>query len=253
MKRTLFLFWALLPHSRNSVMSDRAVIVIFASLIVMSFLSNRAFALEAEGRALDPKTKVLLYTERHFFPAPQVHEVRYFEADGRLFATKKLDYAQSSNAPSFEQLNERQGEAISVKHTDKIELQYRASSDAATKSATFNVSNKLVIDAGFDRYVREHWSELVNRKTHSVDYLVPSRQTTVEFKIKRRTCLDEQISESVCFEVKPSAWWLSLLINPLYLAYDETTKRLVRFIGRGNIADKNGKYQTVDIYYQYIE
>ncbi|TDO95855.1 hypothetical protein [Marinomonas balearica] len=237
----------------STLLPNALLMLVGVCCLVSSMVSMKVHALEAQGLAFDPKTKALLYTERHFFSSPMIHEVRYFEPDGSLFTLKRLDYSQSLIAPDLEQLNQRQGEKISVKLKDKIVLSYKANSKEKPKETVFNPSNQLVIDAGFDRYIRQNWADLTAHSARSVMYLVPSRHTTVEFKIQRKTCLAAQEPSFVCFVVKPNAWWLSLLIDPLLLTYDATNKQLMRFVGRGNIADKKGKYQTVDIRYTYFE
>ena len=51
--------------------------------------------------------------------------------------------------------------------------------------------------------------------------------------------------------MSPDAWWLKLVVDPIYLAYDLNTQNLKRYLGRGNISETNGDYLSVDIHYQY--
>ena len=109
---------------------------------------------------------------------------------------------------------------------------------------------RLVTDAGFDQFVRENWDVLVQGERQKVDFLVPSRLSIVPFRMEKVDCIDG-VENALCLSIETSAWWLRLLVNPVFLAYDLEHKYLLRFVGRANISDENGDYQTVDIHYEY--
>ncbi|OQX37196.1 MAG: hypothetical protein B0D91_07390 [Oceanospirillales bacterium LUC14_002_19_P2] len=202
------------------------------------------------GRAYDLDGDGLLYTEEHLYPSQYQHMVTYREASGEVFAKKRLDYSHSFTVPDFRQENARNGEVIEVVRTDsdKLEVTYQANDKQNPKQKRLAIESLMVVDAGFDHFVREHWETLRNGRSLTIAYLAPSRRQTVALRINEVQCSS---SSDVCFNIAPDAWLLGLVLEPIFLAYEGDTKRLRRFKGRGNIADKYGDYQTVDIRYEY--
>ena len=132
-------------------------------------------------------------------------------------------------------------------------MRYRATTDGDVFSKRFTRSDQLIVDAGFDQYVKQHWSQLTNDAPLEIDYLVPSQTTTVSFSVSQTECLPNTAAQAVCFSIAPKSWWVSIAVDPLTVAYDPDTRHLLRFTGRGNIANAAGDYLSVDIHYQYPE
>ena len=207
---------------------------------------------EVVGSAYSKETGDLLYIERHRYLEDHTHEVRYFSPQGEMFARKQLSYDVSENAPAFEQLNELKGEWIKASYNDdQLELQYRETENGKVSSKSFDLKPNLLVDAGFDRYVKNNWQSLVSDRVGSIEYLVPSKLTTVGFDVSKVACLPDTQESAVCFTISPQSWWVSLVVDPIIVAYDQSTRNLLRFTGRGNIANADGKYQSVDIRYKY--
>lgn len=206
------------------------------------------------GEAYDTDSKKLLYVEKHRYVAGNQHEVMYYDAAGELFAKKLLSYGQYEQAPAFEQTNDLRGEWIKVtEQGDQLKVEYREKADSLVFDKRIKVNDRLLVDAGFDRYVKLNWDALLQNQKREIDYLVPSRLTTVGFEVGRVECLAGTQEDAVCFAITPTSWFVSLAVDPITVAYDPKTLNLLRFNGRGNIASSSGKYQTVDIHYQYPE
>lgn len=226
------------------------------AVIALTLCSTQVIAQASKtviGEAFDTQSNELLYVEKHRYVQGDKHEVKYYDPQGELFAQKLLSYGDYEQAPEFEQTNDLRGEWIRVtEQGSKIKVEYRETSDAVVFDKRFDVSDDLLVDAGFDRYVKKHWNELVNLKQkRSIDYLVPSRLTTVGFDVSKVDCLAGTVEPAVCFQIAPTSWWVSLAVDPITVAYDPDSHNLLRFNGRGNIASASGSYQTVDIHYQY--
>ncbi|MCZ2721310.1 hypothetical protein O1D97_06530 [Marinomonas sp. 15G1-11] len=204
------------------------------------------------GSAYDVNTGDLLYTETHKRPSSSEHTVTYREVNGETFATKKLTYAYSSLVPSFYQVNERNGEVIEVTTStnNTLTVNFKASESSKLKSKQVGITNRLIVDAGFDHFIHKYWDNLNRGDVLKIDFLAPTRQITAPFRIETTNCKTED-SHSVCFMMSPDAWWISLVMEPIYLVYNNQTKRLSRYLGRGNISEKNGNYLTVDLRYRY--
>jgi hypothetical protein len=220
-------------------------------------LSNFASAMNkvnqlVVGSAYDVNTGALLYTETHEKPSLKEHIVTYREVSGDVFATKVIKYSYSLLIPDFYQMNKRNGEVIDVKTeaNDLLLVNYQASNNSKVKSKQINISNRLIVDAGFDNFVRNYWNNLAKGDDLNVDFLAPTRQIIAPFKIEKTSCKEDE-KNALCLTMSPDAWWLKLVVDPIYLAYDLKTRDLKRYVGRGNISEKDGDYATVDIHYQY--
>lgn len=228
----------------------------FVVLCGLSFcqlaLADTAFT-RVVGKAYDVKTGALLYRETHTLGKDGMRKVEYSEPDGEVFGHKDIDFTTSKIAPSFTQENDRNGEKIKVDANSKnITIHYQANREAKDKVAKLTYEQGMIIDAGFDAFIKEYWNSLINDTKMDVKFIVPSRQTAVDFVVARSLCKPGTAQGAQCFSMTPQAWWVKLLVDPIVVAYDPTNKRLLRFTGRGNVCNKNGDYPSVDIQYQYL-
>ncbi|MFT6955705.1 MAG: hypothetical protein ACJAYC_000706 [Halieaceae bacterium] len=182
------------------------------------------------GDAYDRKKGNLLYTENHHCEAQsQQCTVEYRDEQGTTFAKKEIDYSASLQAPS-------------VVLTD-----YR--NDSTVEIATGDRSD-LVVDAGFDNFVRSVWSQLEAGTEVKFPFLVVGFDDPIGMTALRTesdTCTDMEL----CLEVNLDSWFLRLLVAPIELSYSLQNKRLLRFSGTSNIKGDEGKSLNVDILYRY--
>jgi hypothetical protein len=203
------------------------------------------------GSAYSLKTGDLLYRETHKRVTNTLHEVEYSEPDGTVFSHKTVDLSESLITPSFQQINERNGEEISVKQEGRrVLVKYKESTSSRSESDRLNVASGMVIDAGFDGFIRQYWSVLESGKKLDVEYLVPSKLTTFGFRFSRAECISGTKQNALCFSLSPTSWVVKLAVDPIVVAYDRADKTLLRFTGRANISNVEGKYESVDIQYQ---
>ncbi|RBP79467.1 hypothetical protein [Marinomonas rhizomae] len=205
------------------------------------------------GSAYSVETGALLYRETHQQVSKDTYKVEYSEPNGRVFADKTIDFSKSRITPTFSQLNKRNGEKIDVtRRGDQLQIRYRENSNAKIEKNVLKLAPGMVVDAGFDAFVKQYWGSLISGKEMDIEYLVPSRQSTFSFRFSQITCVDGTKEGAMCFALKPVSWFVRMAVDPIVVAYDPSNKRLLRFTGRANICDEQGKYQTVDIQYHYI-
>lgn len=209
------------------------------------------------GYAYDLKTQELLYTEQHSYPSAVIHDVKYKEPDGKLFANKTIDYQYSYHAPNILQKNNRNGELIDIKRIEDKDgqqetlIKYQENKKESIKTGSVNNNSNLVIDAGFNQFIIKHWDTLIAGKKMTIDYLIPSALDHYELSIKKESCEDKG---QHCFSISASSFLISLFSSDLKLTYKITENnhiRLISFQGRSNICDSEGDYQDVKIIYQY--
>lgn len=222
-----------------------------AFVFVVITLSNLSLASKNErinGYAYDIVTGELRYTEEHVFDEGKQHRVFYREADGKQFAEKLLDYSSGWLTPQVLQINNRLGEKIEVVALDSENLKgmYRASQDSKEKVKTVRLDNRLVVDAGFNYFIKHQWHRLITGERIEFDYLVPTRLSKVRLAASKIGC--EAIY--TCFKITAANRLLAMVIKPIRLVYLTDVKQLYEFEGRSNIASADGSYETVIIKYQ---
>lgn len=216
---------------------------------IMTSADQQAFA-EVEGLAYDIDTGELLYQESYYELGQNRFDVLYRDDEGTLFARKQLDFSRSDSAPKMTQTNDLANEKIAVDVVnDQVLIHY--TSQGKLQEATLPLTQRTVIDAGFDAMLKKHWQSLLSGNTLEVDFLVPSRRKSYGFMLTQSDCLDSEEHSTACFSLTANSWLIRLAVDPIVLAYDAEFKRLTRFTGRSNISDEKGQYMNVDIHYHY--
>jgi hypothetical protein len=214
------------------------------------------------GNAYGIKSKQLVYSELHYYSTDKKdHFVLYIDENNNEMVEKSIDYRQSYSAPAFTQTDKRNNEWLSVEWLDQqLNIKYQPAFKQSTKEATVNVESPLVVDAGFDYFVRDYWDDLVIGEKIAFNYVAPTRTSLVNLTIEMIDCPVEfhddkaldVIDKFSCFQIKPSTWLISLFLNPIHLMYSTLDQRLHRFRGLTNINDENGDGFEVDIHYDYL-
>lgn len=233
------------------------------------------------GEAYDPQSGSVVYREQHYCDQQSLKcNVKYQDADGLPMLEKRLDYSVQGAAPDFQQLDLRTGryiEAISddngtqIRIGDVTDSALQRNGDEAldhTANALVDIiqpaefdttllqaSDALVIDAGFDNFVRQQWQALMDGDTVSFKFAVPARGVAVAMNIKplsqdKCTAL---VSDSAarCFQLSPKSLLYKVFLKPIQLAYDSDSRRLLAFKGLSSIKDNDNKAQVVLIRYRY--
>lgn len=225
----LAVLWCLFPASLIAEATDRKIV--------------------GKARAID--NDKLLYTELHTFGDASKHRVEYFDPDCNKFTVKELSFRRSDIAPAFEQFNTLTGELIKLENSPsgKLILRYKKNADALIEESGFDVTENLVVDAGFDNFIKNNWSSLQAKEIVKFIYLMPTRGKTIELELASTGCDESRL----CLEIRPENNWLRMFASPIYLEYDAPARQLIKFAGKGNITDKNGNYLSVEISYQYSD
>lgn len=234
------------------MVSQYSYLIILLALVspyTMAVSSEELKAPSFVGIAYQKDNGKVLYSEEHYKNG-QVHEVKYREPDGHIFAEKNIQYVGNHTAPTFIQINHRNGELIDIKNDGKnVSIHYKEAKDEQPEVESISYSPKTVIDAGFDHYIVENWASLLEGETHTIEYLLPSHQRTIELKIEKNSCAEND--DKTCFLIAANSWVFRMLSQPLNLTYDTQLKRLLVFEGRSNICNEQGSYQDVQIRYSF--
>lgn len=208
-----------------------ARIRVYCAGVVLLFVSLVGKAqYQVIGSAYDLEDGRHLYSEYHSCADDDSKcVVDYRDTAGQLIASKKLNYAAGLTQPSLIFKDHRTGVDT------RIASQYQ---------------DGLVVDAGFDNFLRSQWEVLVTGDTVRFPFLVPG----FDEPLKMRVSVDPSIScaaEKLCLEIRPDSWMLGLLADPINLIYSRDNRRLLRYQGLSNIRGENRESLLVDIEYQY--
>lgn len=200
-------------------------------------------SVDAIGEAYDLQTQEKLYSEYHDYQGEQ-HRVIYLDPEGDIIADKQIDYSNGLATPNFTKV---------IRGSDQVAIDWKNEKISITKNPgkqkIIKAKTPLVIDAGFDHYVRQNWDKLIAGEKLSFYFPLPNRQTLAKLQIAKSTCT--YTSSDQCFELNVSNWLLKMLIAPIELGYQPQTQKLMRYRGLSNISDEQGNGFVVDIHYRY--
>lgn len=240
---------------KNAFDRPRCWVVLCLLLVPSVQVSAASYVGETIGRAYDLESDELLYSETHCVSDDGIkRDVYYRDADSKLIASKLLDYRSGVTTPSFEQHNLYSSESIEVGFEQGMVSMEVIDTETREplKSAQAEPSQKLplVIDAGFDFFVRRNWDSLVAGDSHEFQFPLADKESLAELRIQALGCSYPTQTDQ-CFRLDVANWLLRILVKPIELGYDAEARRLTRFRGLSNIGDANGDGLVVDIRYDY--
>jgi hypothetical protein len=169
------------------------------------------------------------YSEYHFCSQDGAEcTVEYKDRSGETFARKDVNYRAGLHSPTLVLEDFRLGRR-------------------STLEGEFG--EDVVVDAGFDHYVRHRWEELAAGEEIKFPFLIVGRDKPLRMSAQldqERACEAGRL----CLLVSLDMWLVSLLVDPIRLVYDDQ-RRLTQFSGVSNIPTQDGKTQSVEINYRY--
>jgi hypothetical protein len=229
-----------------------------ASLVVLLWLTPclpaaavSGIAYQGEARALGGDT--LLYTEQHLLRqeqgAPVERYVLYRCPDGAAFARKHVRYGEPPYAPQFEQQDARFGYAEGFSRGRIAgEVFFRRSEVDERRQDAIALGESLVVDAGFDEFVRAKWPLLQEGRSVPLRFLVPSRLSTYGFKV-RKTGEQELFGDTVSHYQLALTGLLGWFADAIDVSYRHRDRRLMRFAGLSNIRKSPDENLLVEIHF----
>jgi len=217
------------------------------------------------GTAWTPDQSAVLYYEYHFAENPDLQlstRVQYRRPDGSVFAEKTIDYSRSLTAPDIQHIDYRNTARITTELSDDtqaamIKVGFQAHDSPRYREELLAHRESVVVDAGFDPFVRKHWQSLITGESVSAGMLVPSRLDTVRVSLTKADAshCDQASADVYCFVIRPAGMLRAVgwLVDPIYIGYDQQSQRLKVFDGISNLRDDNGDPQNVLIKFEYLQ
>ena len=126
---------------------------------------------------------------------------------------------------------------------------YRSRSGDAEKSAVLPRVSGLVIDSGFDEFIRSNWGALMGGGALPMPFLVPSRLKDLSFQVQHvRGEMQAGVAAEV-FRLKLSgiASWVAPHID---VSYSVDQHLLMRYQGPSDLRDASGANLHADIIFK---
>ena len=220
--------------------------ILLAFALVMPAVAGASLEFQ-EGIARNPDSNTVLYRERHWLRSddgrPIERLVLYLCPNGQVFGRKRVDYQRSATAPAFRFDDARVGYVEGLRNGPEPVLFYRASADAPERSAALP-SNQLVADAGFDEFIRRHWSTLAAGAAVPLDFALPARLQSFGFSLRRIGTGRVAGEPAWIFRLR-LAGILGWIAPHIDVSYGQQSRRLLSFEGLSNIRDDRGDKQTI--------
>ena len=212
---------------------------------------------EYRGEARSTESASLLHPEHHSLRTetgrPSERLVVYRCPSGEAFARKTVRYGEPPYAPSFRMDDIRFGYAEGFSRGQASgEALVQRGADQPAETDAISLGESLVVDAGFDEFVRSHWDELQAGKKVNLRFLVPSRLTAYGFKLQKTGEEDLYGEPASTFRLALSGLfgWFADAID---VSYRNSDRRLMRFVGLSNIRANANENLVADIQFPPAE
>jgi len=226
----------------------RTFLFLFAVQLTSTAVSADEHLVGYSGTATARHSNEFIYGERHLlkYRDEQLAErlVLYTCRDGSAFARKTVSYVEPM-APDFELDDAANGMREGVRSVGSGRtVFYRGVRLGPQKSAPVREVEGLVIDAGFDEFIRANWPLLMTGKPLDLHFLIPSRLEATHFHVQRvrGDALEGVRVEVFRLQLAGALGWVLAAID---VSYGSQTHVLMRYEGVSDLRDSVGhNFQT---------
>jgi hypothetical protein len=198
-------------------------------------------ASQRSGESLYTESHVLHYRDGHL--AERV--VLYSCPDGTPFARKVATY-EDPLAPNFLFEDISNGVREGVQAGEQRRMFFRGVDQKPERSLPLPVVPGLVVDSGFDEFIRANWHALMTAGSLPLQFLVPSRFESMGFQVRHvRSGSEDGVPVEVFrLNVRGILGWIAPSID---VSYSEPEHVLLRYEGMSDLRDASGENLRADI------
>lgn len=181
--------------------------------------------------------------------APVDHQVSYRNPEsGDVFASKSLSYNNSAFRPQVEFRQPSFGEALTVTYPQEQALNIVWQEPAGdTREFTVPFDQRLVVDSGFDYFVRANWEQIQQGESVEFRFLAPTRGEHYGFVLEPATSV--KVDADLTVQIRPTSLLLRVLVDPIVLGYS-SEGALTDYLGLTNIRQDAESNHIAHIRYQ---
>ena len=206
------------------------------------------------GTAKDINTGEVVYREYHDI-TPQLHTVRYVDPDNALIATKEIHYAYGYTTPEYALYDKRFDRRTGSLWQDGLFIIFKQDGVSKKHEKVMKNTADLVIDAGFDYFIRAQRAELLDGKVLPFTFVVADPLMALNMQLasvsQLKTAIPDKSERYHYFLASSRNRFIGWVIPDINLAYDKDSYLLMVYQGPSNLTDKHDKSQTVLIHYEY--
>ena len=233
---------------------------LFLCLMASALLSSGASAAESERIGLKmfhKETGKVLYTgEREITrDGARVTERTVFKKpDGatvQVSATSFEDDTLKLISHELEDLRLGLTEKMEI-GAGKVRIEFREARNEDVDRDELDWEDGMVATAMILPLLRRNWEKIAAGGEVEFDLLVPSRQGTVGFQLKKDSAGTVNGAPVTVVVLEPDSFFIRALVDPMYFSVaDEPPHRLLRYVGRTSVKADDGEDQDLRVEYTY--
>lgn len=202
------------------------------------------------GYAYNEDTDNLLYTEEftdRFVDGKHLETLTdYFDPQHKKIAQRLLDFRKSKFAPDFTTEDLRTGYLEGAEMAgDKLKLFNRKNKNSKLNEKIISIPQPVVVDGGFNQFIKANWSSLENGETITFHFAVPARLDYFTLRAVKLSSTDTQMK----VKVEPDKTLLRWVAAPIVVQYSKDTRRIMSYEGQSNISDEHGNNFVMRLVY----
>lgn len=229
----------------------RSHALVIAAVILMSWWPTGEYVTDSYvGYAYNDSNDNLLYTEEftdRFVDGKHLETLTdYFDPTHKKIAQRLLDFRKSKFAPDFKTEDLRSGYIEGAEIVgDKVRLFNRKNKNSGLQEKILSIPQPVVVDGGFNQFIKANWSALENGETITFHFAVPARLDYFTLRAVRV----ESTSTEMKVRVEPDRALLRWVAPPIIVQYAKDTRRIMSYEGQSNISDDEGNNFVMRLVY----
>lgn len=208
------------------------------------------------GNAYDLRSGAFLYSENHneyWQNGRHAYSiVEYRDRDGRLIASKRINFQANRSAPTFRLEDRRDGYVEGVeRNASGLALFTRESEGKELRQTVIQVPDPVVVDGGFDYFVRDNFDALLQGRSIPPNFVVSAKLDYFRFRVIPAGQTEINGRPALKLRLTIDNLLLRPLVASMEISYDIETRRLLRYSGVSNINNDQGHSYQARIDFTY--
>ncbi len=134
----------------------------------------------------------------------------------------------------------------------KVRIEFREARNEDVDSDDLDWEDGMAVSATILPLLHRNWRKIAAGGEVEFDLLVPSRQGTVGFQLKRDSAGTVNGAPVTVVVLEPDSFIIRALVDPMYFyVADDPPHRILRYVGRTSVKADDGKDQDLRVEYTY--
>jgi len=245
---------------RKFFVSNSFFTIIFLLFELNSLLGKIEPPLYIRSHAFDYSSGKYLYSENHYEyyeKGSHTHSIIFYRTPGEKdFAKKKIEFFRRKTQPDFLLEDFRTGYYDKAQLKNPAEqifyVEHRRSANKQVKKKLLQIPGVVVVDGGFDYFIRENFDRINNGEMMKGNFLLVNRQDYFLCRVKKHSDILYKGREAMELHIMPDNFFIRQIADKLVVIYDKKSKRLLEYIGISNLQnDAADDFPKVRIIFQY--